>query len=98
MQFSFVINEFDIKIVENFIKSTLKDKELDTIVADGLTGYNSIIEESTATPIMHVQYYAQVNDTIDKKDKPIKSPNKKPKTLKYLKKIIFEVHKKIKRI
>jgi hypothetical protein len=41
----FVINEFDIKIVENFIKSTLKDKELDTIVADGLTGYNSIIEE-----------------------------------------------------
>jgi hypothetical protein len=47
---------------------------------------------------MHVQYYAQVNDTLNKKGKPVKSPNKKPKALKKLKKIIFDVPKRIKRI
>ena len=35
------------KIVKNFIKNTLKDKKLDTIVTDGLTGYNNIIEDLT---------------------------------------------------
>jgi hypothetical protein len=42
-----IVNEFDIKIVEKFIKSTLKDKKLDTIVTDGFKGYNHIIEDLT---------------------------------------------------
>jgi len=43
-----IVKEFDMKIVENFIKSTLKGKKLDAIVTDGLTGYSSIIEDLTA--------------------------------------------------
>lgn len=40
-----IVKEFDIKIVESFIKTTLIDKKVDTIVTDGLTWYNLIIED-----------------------------------------------------
>lgn len=43
-----IVKEFDIKIAEMFIKNTLKNKKVDTMVTDGFTGYNHIIKELKA--------------------------------------------------